>query len=787
MSDPSGFWSRVRASRIGGVALIYLGGAWVVLQVIDVVAEPLEFPNWVAPVAIALLAIGLFVVLATAWVQHRPAATPRARRAEVPGAWELAIGDLARSVSRGRLPHPTWSRVIAGGVLVFTLLFAGAFLGRQLADEPRDAAAAAPDAAPAIVVLPMSTVGADTTWREAFVHLLSTSLDGAGGIHAIEPRTMFAAFERADGESGDLETSLAVARSLGARHAVLGSVVRNGDQLVVSCRVYDVESGASIAQARASGTEDEALTLVNGLSLEILRAVLPPGERGRPVDLRRVSTGSFDAFKAFLEGEALMREARFSDAMSAYERATTTDSTFALAWWRLGQARAWLLSSSGEEMGAPVERALALRASLPARQRLYVQALHAIRLNSTAMVDSLRDAVGRNPADAEAWYYLGETLFHLPHVGLWDPADADAAFLSAQRLDPGFAPYQLHRVHIAFQHLADSAAMVETTERYGRLAPTSATTASARLALDMTTLGDSASRLAAIDSVAELGLQRAGPTMYYLTHPRFWPVRERLLESLLDDPVMRGRMEIETQLQLGRDQNRGRIDGRLEYADRPDAPPIALCLVLVGAFTADAVTLPDEELDARLSREAVERLPQDPAAVWPAYSCAAHHAKVEGRTSDYRLLRAEVSDIHASLDTLQPQLAFFARAIDAYTEIRADWRLGDRERALERARALSDSVRASAQPLPDFINVDLGEYLIGTGRAREAIRYLLPTNTQPHSQYLLGKAYEDLGELEEARDAYTYFLQWWSDPSPPFQPLVDHARAALARIHEDLD
>ena len=802
MSDRSGFWPRLRATRMGGVVVLYVGTAWLVLQVIDVVAEPLAFPSWVAPVAIVLLAIGLLVVLATAWVQGRPAAgrggdegagegddegDHAAARPDVPGAWDLAIGDLARSVRHGRFPHLTWGRAIGGGVAAFTLLLCGALLGRYFAGpEPVTRVADMPGAAPAIVVLPFTTVGADSTWREGFMHLLSTSLDGAAGIRAIDPRTVLAAQAREGSGTDGLDESLALARSLRARHAVLGSVVGNDGQLVVSCEVYDVDSGSSVGQTRASGPESDALPLANRLSLDVLQAVLPPGELGRPVDLRRVTTSSFDAFKAFLDGEARMRGARFDDAARAYERATSVDSTFALAWWRLGQARGWLASTSEGERNIPLERALDLEESLPARQRLYVRAANGIRTFSTGAVDSLRAAVARNPADAEAWYYLGESLFHLATIGLWDPAEADGAFRSAQRLDPEFAPYQLHRVHIAFQIFADSAAMVDATESYGRLAPTSTTTRYARLALGIV-LGDSASRVAAIDSVASLGFQRAAPVLAYLNHPRFWPARERTLEALRGDAIMEGRAELETQLHLAREENRGRIDGRLAFADRPDAPPLAPCFLLVGAFTIDGVMLPDEVLDPRLSFEPISRLPRSSPMIVTAYACGAMYARLKGRTDEVEAFEREITGALARLDSLSPDFAANMRAIHEILDIRADWLLGHEERALERSLELDSRLRTSGRLFPDFSNSETGEYLLAAGRAREAIPYFLPTSTKPLSQYQLGKAYEQLGELGRARDAYAYFLQWMSDASPPFEPLIEHARDALARIETELD
>ena len=54
------------------VAGLYVAFTWLVLQVVQTLAEGLGFPDWVVPFALILLAIGFPIVLATAFIQKGP-------------------------------------------------------------------------------------------------------------------------------------------------------------------------------------------------------------------------------------------------------------------------------------------------------------------------------------------------------------------------------------------------------------------------------------------------------------------------------------------------------------------------------------------------------------------------------------------------------------------------------------------------------------------------------------------------------------------------------------------
>ncbi|NIU79359.1 MAG: hypothetical protein GWN71_39190, partial [Gammaproteobacteria bacterium] len=80
----SSFWSRIRSGQFVQVLLVYLGASWVLLQVVNELSEALALPDWVSPVAVILLLVGLLIIVATAWVQSHPLVGERARQEEVP-------------------------------------------------------------------------------------------------------------------------------------------------------------------------------------------------------------------------------------------------------------------------------------------------------------------------------------------------------------------------------------------------------------------------------------------------------------------------------------------------------------------------------------------------------------------------------------------------------------------------------------------------------------------------------------------------------------------------------
>ena len=61
------FWSELRRRNVLRMAALYLVSAWLILQVTEVVAGLIELPDWVGPLVLAMLAIGLPITLLLAW------------------------------------------------------------------------------------------------------------------------------------------------------------------------------------------------------------------------------------------------------------------------------------------------------------------------------------------------------------------------------------------------------------------------------------------------------------------------------------------------------------------------------------------------------------------------------------------------------------------------------------------------------------------------------------------------------------------------------------------------
>jgi tetratricopeptide (TPR) repeat protein len=213
-----------------------------------------------------------------------------------------------------------------------------------------------------------------------------------------------------------------------------------------------VPGGELIGDAVAEGSVDELGALASQLSGSVL-ALESGAEVGRVEYLAGVPN---EALEAYLEGWRLYRETAYLPAREAFSRALVIDGTFALAAMGLRDAASMGLDQG---RGAISARATSILRSnldhLPPRDRAFLIArLGDADAGRRSSVEVIRDAdalAQAYPDRAEAWYRLGDRLFHdAEYVALPDAWEqARAAWDRALEIDPGLLVVRQHRLWLA--------------------------------------------------------------------------------------------------------------------------------------------------------------------------------------------------------------------------------------------------------------------------------------------------------------------------------------------------
>jgi len=311
--------------------------------------------------------------------------------------------------------------------------------------------AAGPTSPKLVAVLPFAVRGsADVAYLgEGMVSLLSTSLDGAGDLRAVDPHAVLSVVQRRGGGLLDPTGAAEVSERLGAGLHVLGDVVEVGGRVQITASLFDRDHGAvPLARGTVEGSGAQVFSLVDGLATQLLVGTTS-GPEGRVTRVASVTTSSLAAYKAYLDGEAAFRAGRADSAVAAFERAVGLDSAFALAYYRLSVAAEWA-TLSGSFIARTAEQAVRLSDRLADHDRLLLRALLATRRGAVAQAEGLyRNILGTYPDDIEAWSQLGEVLFHYgPEQGR-SIAESRAPFERVLYFDPGYVSSLVHLARIA--------------------------------------------------------------------------------------------------------------------------------------------------------------------------------------------------------------------------------------------------------------------------------------------------------------------------------------------------
>jgi TolB-like protein/Flp pilus assembly protein TadD len=339
------------------------------------------------------------------------------------------------------------------------------------ADEPRTAilrSGASDYDANSIAVLPFTHMSSDED-NEYFCDGLAEELINAlSKIDQLKvaARTSTFSFK---GKDTDIPE---IARKLGVRTVLEGSVRRSRDQLRITAQLINAADGYHLWSERYDREMKDIFDIQDEITLAVVEALKVQLLGESKSEVLKRDTSNTEAYKAYLRGRYLrLTKNDHAGAMRAFEEAVRLDPSHAPSW--IGVAEAAVLTAHYAFVQAipaceKARRALAKAKELQgdSGESLYVEGFIAFtECNWIASENAFRKAVERGPRLVIPLGSFGLTLCVRKKF-----ADADLVFEKARELDPlASFPYAISGVGRVLEgRLEDAAELFEQAFAFGR-------------------------------------------------------------------------------------------------------------------------------------------------------------------------------------------------------------------------------------------------------------------------------------------------------------------------------
>jgi TolB-like protein/Tfp pilus assembly protein PilF len=408
-------WSELRRRNVLRMAALYIVAAWLILQVTEVLSGLIDLPEWVGPLVLTMLAIGLPIALVLAWffeitesgITHDPGTeAPR----------------TAATLTGRRLDFVIIS-LLAAALLVFAWL---TWWPDQSAEK-------------SIAVLAFENMSDDPTqeyFSDGIAEEILGTLAQIPELRVISRSSSFS-FK---GMAIDVPS---IARQLNVAHILEGSVRKSGDRVRISAQLIEASSDSHLW----SETYERELTAANIFDIQsqiadnIAAALNTVLSEGGKADAPRPPTRNLQALESYLLGKQRMAprsRQSLTESVGYFEKAIALDPDYAAAY--LGLADANLLLNYGghvpfdealQEARPAIEKALDLDKRFGAAYAS-LGLMRSLQGDVPGAVSALQRATALDPNDAKAYHWYGDVLIY----GVGDPGAAIPMLQKARQLDP---------------------------------------------------------------------------------------------------------------------------------------------------------------------------------------------------------------------------------------------------------------------------------------------------------------------------------------------------------------
>jgi len=318
----SQFWQELKRRRVIHVIVVYATVAFVIIELINNITEPLKLPEWTPTLVIIILLVGFPLVIIFSWIfdvtpegleKTKPLKKVEKREETiVVNSWRIAVYVCI---------------VIITGLLAFNILSNRSKPGKDRSLEK------------SIAVLPFYYYNIDQDAEDigdAFANEIITQLYKIKGFDRIISHTSTLKYKGADKLS-----MTEIGNELNANFIIEGSLERQHEDVSIQIQIIQADSDSHIWADKFTGEWDEIFTIRADIAKKVaseLKTILSPDEIQQ---IEKEPTENPKAYDLYLLGNQYSNsgteEAKLK-AISFYEAAIELDPGFALAYTGIAYA-----------------------------------------------------------------------------------------------------------------------------------------------------------------------------------------------------------------------------------------------------------------------------------------------------------------------------------------------------------------------------------------------------------------------------------------------------------------
>ena len=333
-------------SMIRRALIIYVAAFVAVAILAKAAIVGIGLPDWVFPGALVVMALGLPVILFTAYVHHTTRKVVTRTPTFTPGGTPSSVHGTMATLALKASPHVSWRRTWLGGVLAagtFVVLIALYMVLRAFGVGPFGSlvGSGALQRDERLLVTDFSPPARDTSLGPVVTDAFRTALGQSRTITVMQPQQVadvLRLMQKPTKTPVDFTVGREIATREGIRGVIVGDIISIGGSYAISVRLVSPQSGDELAAFRETAESDKDLLKAIDKLAKDMRSKI--GESLRSVQSTRafeqVTTPSLEALKKYVAGSlALSLDGDFAKGSSLLQQAIALDTGFAMAYRKL--------------------------------------------------------------------------------------------------------------------------------------------------------------------------------------------------------------------------------------------------------------------------------------------------------------------------------------------------------------------------------------------------------------------------------------------------------------------